>query len=96
MNFNEICLRAGGRRRYNRQRRLAAASRRRQVLGLLVEAELTQRAIAAQLGVHESQVSRDRKWLEPLLEHVALIPLMTGIHRWRIKIAPEGWEISGG
>lgn len=54
--------RAGGRRRYNRDRQEAAFLRRYQVLDLLMQygsERGAQSRVAEQLGVHRSTISRD-------------------------------------
>lgn len=58
--------RAGGRRRYNRQRQDAAAVRRYLVAQMLPETGWeygVQSEIAEALGVHRSTISRDIRWL---------------------------------
>lgn len=68
MNWDSICRRAGGRRRYNAQRQHQAALRRLRVGALMnqlgwfthgVPAE-----VARQLGVSRSTVCRDLKAIE--------------------------------
>jgi hypothetical protein len=60
----EVCRRAGGRRAYNRVRRIRAAFRRREVARLLrVQGALfergTQARLARQLGVSRATICRD-------------------------------------
>lgn len=63
LTFEQVCKRAGGRRRYNRQRQVAAEQRRAQVRELLArygrKGRGTQARIARELGVSEATVSRD-------------------------------------
>ncbi len=63
-NFNEACLRAAGRRAYNARRRLARAARISRILSLQDRYDLTGRALAARLRVHEGTISRDLKFIE--------------------------------
>jgi hypothetical protein len=63
--FDEACRRAGGRRAYNRRRRLERA-RRIQTILRLQDAQppyLSGRDLAALLEVHEATVSRDLKFI---------------------------------
>jgi len=64
-NFNEACLRAAGRRAYNRQRRLERA---RRISAILViqdhHGEVKGRILAAAFGVHEATISRDLKFIK--------------------------------
>ncbi len=64
-NFNEACLRAAGRRAYNRRRRLERA---RRISAILVvqdrHGEVRGRVLAAALGVHEATISRDLKFIK--------------------------------
>ena len=58
--------RAGGRRRYNRERQDAAAIRRYLLVEMLDEHSLewgAQTAMAEALGVHRSTICRDLQWL---------------------------------
>lgn len=63
LSFNQICKRAGGRRRYNRQREIAKDARRKEVERLLAvyghKTAGVQARIARELGVSEATVSRD-------------------------------------
>lgn len=63
MTFDEVCRRAGGRRRYNIRRQRAAFERRATVARLLVEYGRNKRGtrarIARELGVSEATISRD-------------------------------------
>jgi hypothetical protein len=65
MNFDEVCRRAAGRRRYNRERRLERA---RRISAILVvqdrHGEVKGRTLAAALGVHEATISRDLKFIK--------------------------------
>jgi len=65
-SFDAICRRAGGRRRYNKQRQQAASWRRLLLLGYL-ERHGRQRgtltAFARAMGVHRSTITRDLKAL---------------------------------
>ena len=69
--LDEVCRRAGGRRRYNRWRQTVRQLRRLQVVRLLGRYPLTRRgtvrAIARELGVSPATVSRDIQAL--LREH---------------------------
>ena len=62
--FGEACKRAAGRRAYNKKRRRA---RERRISALIASrfwrSEVTARELAAALGVHESTVSRDLKFI---------------------------------
>jgi len=61
--WDEICRRAGGRRRYNARRKLIAEMRRFKVAQLVKEYGLyergVQKRIADELGVSEATISRD-------------------------------------
>ena len=63
MTFDEVCRRAGGRRRYNAERQRGAEKRRAEVARLLVKygrhKRGTRARIARELGVSEATVSRD-------------------------------------
>lgn len=63
MTFDEVCRRAGGRRRYNAGRTHAANERRAGVAKLLVKYGRNKRGtrarIARELGVSEATISRD-------------------------------------
>lgn len=63
LSFDQICKRAGGRRRYNHQREIAKEARRKEVERLLNEygrkAWGVQARIARELGVSEATISRD-------------------------------------
>lgn len=63
LSFDQICKRAGGRRRYNHQREIAKDARRKEVERLLDEyghkTTGVQARIAHELGVSEATVSRD-------------------------------------
>lgn len=65
MSFDEVCRRASGRRHYNAVRRFTAAMRLGQVARLM-NAGLTQRAIAGELHLHPATISRDCKRLHLL------------------------------
>lgn len=66
-SFDEICRRASGRRAYNKRRRLARAHRISAMIAAQVwRADITGRELAAHLGVHESTVSRDLKFIKRL------------------------------
>ncbi len=79
LSFNEVCRRAGGRRRYNLQRQLEARERRKEVGRLLDlygnSIRGTQARIARELGVSEATISRDisslqlKAWLDSLPAH---------------------------
>lgn len=70
LTFNQICRRAGGRRRYNFQRETAKRERRERVGELLKHCENKrgmQVKLARELGVSEATISRDCafiKWLD--------------------------------
>jgi hypothetical protein len=63
LSFDQICRRAGGRRRYNYQREAAKEARRKEVERLLNEygqkVPGVQARIARELGVSEATISRD-------------------------------------
>jgi hypothetical protein len=63
LSFDQICRRAGGRRRYNLQREIAKDARRKKVERLLNEygpkAWGVNARIAHELGVSEATISRD-------------------------------------
>ncbi len=63
MGFDEVCRRAGGRRAYNRKRRLARARRISAIIALQALGVVKGRKVAALLGVHEGTVSRDLKFV---------------------------------
>jgi hypothetical protein len=70
-DWQTVCARAGGRRRYNAVRSLLKTLRRQQVLELLEAWGFgygVQARIAATLNVHPSVVSRDIQALSPLVE----------------------------
>jgi hypothetical protein len=61
-SFDQICRRAGGRRRYNLQRQLNAMQRQKEVARLFREfghVRGFQAQLARALGVSESTISRD-------------------------------------
>ncbi len=61
-DFAAICRRAGGRRRYNKQRQIAAAWRRLLLLNHLQQYGYqrgTLAAFARSMGVHRSTITRD-------------------------------------
>ncbi len=62
-NFNEVCLRAAGRRAYNARRRLARNARICSILALQDRFDLTGRELAALLRVHEATISRDLRFI---------------------------------
>lgn len=79
--------RAGGRRRFNRQRQEDAAARRYLVATMLPEAGLeygVQSEIAEALGVHRSTISRDIQWLLG----GKTIPCQT----CGTRLTPEAWK----
>jgi hypothetical protein len=62
LTWDEVCRRAGARRRWNERRRAAQQQRQQKVWCLLCqwgEWRGMQRVIADQLGVHPSVISRD-------------------------------------
>jgi hypothetical protein len=62
LSWDEVCRRAGARRRWNERRRAAQQQRQHEVWCLLCRWGTwrgVQRAIAEQLGVHPSVISRD-------------------------------------
>ena len=62
--FDEACKRAAGRRAYNRARRLQRADRILDILSLLDgKPSRSGRDLARRLGVHESTISRDLKFI---------------------------------
>lgn len=66
-NADEVARRAGGRRLYNSVRQLQANLRRFEVaemmLGYDVDEHGTQAKVARRLGVSQSTIGRDVKWL---------------------------------
>jgi hypothetical protein len=70
LSWDQICRRAGARRRWNSLRTFLANERRRQILELLIEQGGLERGaqsrIAEALGVHRSVISKDLKRLMPL------------------------------
>jgi predicted DNA-binding transcriptional regulator YafY len=62
-SFASICRRAGGRRAYNRRRRLERAARILKIIRLQAARHFSGRELALILGVHESTVSRDLKFI---------------------------------
>lgn len=73
-----VCKRAGGRRRYNKQRQIAAAERRQIVAAIWFERGCSRAQIARELGVSAATVSRD----------VAAIQAMfRGLSKWRGWVA---------
>jgi hypothetical protein len=69
-DWQTVCRRAYGRRRFNAWRTFLANDRRRQVLELLLELGGLERGaqsrVAEALGVHRSTISKDLKHLMPL------------------------------
>ncbi len=64
-SFDSVCRRAGGRRAYNKRRRLERARRISAILALQdAELSLTGRELAARFGVHEATISRDLRFIE--------------------------------
>lgn len=79
--------RAGGRRRYNRERQDAAAVRRYLLVQMLDERSLdwgAQTQMAEALGVHRSTICRDLRWL---LEDKARPCQTCGT-----RLTPEQWK----
>ncbi len=68
MTWDEVCRRAGGRRRYNYGRRVRAMLRRKKVGELMNQLGWFTTGIPAQvarlLGVSRSTVCRDLRWIE--------------------------------
>ena len=68
---DEAAVRAGGRRRYNRERQLFAELRRSQLIGLIIQGRHgffdhgLRTRLAARLGVHRTTIGRD---IEAILE----------------------------
>ena len=76
-NFDEVCWRAAGRRRYNAQRQAEALKRFKEVLKLISPPDGRKRGsqaeLARALGVHRSTISRDvAKWRRTLMEAMRL------------------------
>lgn len=72
-DFDSVCKRAAGRRRYNAKRRAEARERYLQVLKVIMPPDGRKRGTQAQLaralGVHRSTISRDvAKWKRFLLD----------------------------
>lgn len=66
--YDEVCRRAGGRRRYNAVRQFLAILRRKRVLDLLRRYGVrrgVQTRIARELGVNRATICRDLKALLP-------------------------------
>ena len=63
-NFNEACLRAAGRRAYNKRRRLSRQARISRIFALQDQYSITGRELAVLLRVHEATISRDLKFIE--------------------------------
>jgi hypothetical protein len=81
----EVYRRAGGRGRYNAVRKCRAALRRREVLKLLGAWGLgpgVQARMAAHLGVSASTISRDFRWLLPLVEACPRCGTLTAREPW--------------
>lgn len=75
IDFDKVCKRAAGRRRYNAQRQAEARKRFKVVLNATFPPEGRKRGAQAQLarvlGVHPSTISRDvAKWKRTLVESV--------------------------
>lgn len=71
-NFDLVCKRAAGRRRYNAKRRAEARERYKQVLEAIMPPDGRKRGsqakLARALGVHRSTICRDvAKWRRTLL-----------------------------
>jgi hypothetical protein len=70
LSWDQLCRRAGARRRWNSLKTFLATERRRHVLELVIELGGlqwgAQSAIARQLHVHRSTISKDIKRLMPL------------------------------
>ncbi len=65
MNFDQICRRAGGRRAYNKRRRLAQGERILLIFTLLRHISFfSSRDLSVILGVSEATISRDRAFIE--------------------------------
>jgi hypothetical protein len=80
-----VSKRVGGRRRYNAVRQVRAALRRREVLKLLGAWGLgpgVQARMAAHLGVSASTISRDFRWLLPLVEACPRCGTLTARKPW--------------
>jgi hypothetical protein len=86
-DWQTVCARAGGRRRYNARRTFLANERRRQVLELLVArgglARGAQAEIARRLQVHRSVISKDLKRLMPLATPCAGCGVLRPREWWR-------------
>jgi methylphosphotriester-DNA--protein-cysteine methyltransferase len=72
-DFDLVCKRAAGRRRYNAERQAEAQERFKLVLAAILPPEGrkrgTQEQLARALGVHPSTISRDvKKWKRTLLK----------------------------
>jgi predicted DNA-binding transcriptional regulator YafY len=63
-NFDEACLRAAGRRAFNRRRHLTRAARISRILALQGQRDFTGRELSVLLHVHEATISRDLKFIE--------------------------------
>jgi hypothetical protein len=70
VDWDTVCRRARGRAKHNAWRQYLATLRRREVLALVARFGFkygVQKLISAELGVHESTISRDFKVLFPLM-----------------------------
>jgi hypothetical protein len=69
-DYDEVCRRAGGRRRYNAHRQFLAEYRRRQIVKLLVDQKIVllahgyQTRLAEHFGVSRSTICRDLARIE--------------------------------
>lgn len=92
-SFDEICRRAGGRRAYNKKRRLERAARICRILALQEQGQWTGRELAARLDVHEATISRDLKFINRVR---ADYRRRTGCEMWASSFSwirgARGWE----
>jgi hypothetical protein len=83
-NFDLVCKRAAGRRRYNAQRQAEARERFKIVIEAILPPESRKRGTQAQLaralGVHPSTICRDvKKWKRTLRDAMARLRVMLQI-----------------
>lgn len=78
IDFDSVCRRAAGRRRYNAGRRAEAKERYKLVVEAILSPDGRKRGsqtkLAQALGVHRSTISRDMaKWRQTLLDAIRIL-----------------------